>query len=102
MALYPIEFRRVYTQWCRCCGVVKANRARGLCWHCYYTPGSAERFPSTSKYANKEHGEGNHRRRLPAAPCDAMPGSEERIRTLEARVEAGVHLWHPRDRRLEK
>jgi hypothetical protein len=37
---------------CRNCGK-PANRPRQLCWGCYYDPSVRDRFPSTSKYANK-------------------------------------------------
>jgi hypothetical protein len=34
---------------------------------------------------------------LPAAPTDAAPGSEEKIRILIERARLGVSLWHPLD-----
>jgi hypothetical protein len=37
-------------------------------------------------------------RLLPAdSPTSACPGTEEKIRVLEARVAAGMELWHPED-----
>lgn len=36
---------------CRHCNCRKVNRPRGLCWHCYYTPGVRALYPSTNKYA---------------------------------------------------
>jgi hypothetical protein len=36
---------------CRHCNTRYANRPRGLCGQCYYTPGVSERYPPTSKYA---------------------------------------------------
>lgn len=38
---------------CRHCQTKKANRPRGLCWPCYYTPGVKELYPSTSKYGRR-------------------------------------------------
>lgn len=38
---------------CRHCQKVRANRPRGLCWGCYYTPGVLELYPSTSKFAKR-------------------------------------------------
>lgn len=39
---------------CRHCSKFKANRPRGLCWKCYYTPGVRDLFPSTSKFVGKK------------------------------------------------
>lgn len=43
---------------CRHCKESSANRPKGLCWSCYYTPGVRKLYPSTSKYApgSKTHG----------------------------------------------
>lgn len=38
---------------CRHCCKKKANRSRGLCWHCYYTPGVRELYTSGNKYLHK-------------------------------------------------
>jgi hypothetical protein len=38
--------------------------------------------------------------RLPAAPTDALPGSEEKIRVLTERARLRVSLWHPLDAKL--
>jgi hypothetical protein len=82
---------------CRCCGRNKVNRPRGLCWTCYYTPGVKERYPSTSKYANR--GTGNFRgiAPMPITPTNARPGSPEKIAILAERVRSRVSLWHPQD-----
>ena len=89
---------------CRHCQQKKANRPRGLCWNCYYTPGLKEHYPSTSKYASRrakgqtpapEDFEG--RAPLPRRSTDAEPGSEEKIRVLEERARLGLALFHPRD-----
>ncbi len=38
---------------CRHCQAKRPNRPRGLCYCCYLDPGLRERYPSTSKYANR-------------------------------------------------
>ena len=38
---------------CRHCKKVKANRPRGLCWSCYYSPSVREKYPSTSKFGRR-------------------------------------------------
>ena len=30
--------------------------------------------------------------------CDAMPGTEEKLRVLADRIRTGLPLWHPSDR----
>jgi len=84
---------------CRHCQKVKANRPRGLCWSCYYTPGVREKFPSTSKFARRGVSDFNGKIRLPATPTDAEPGSEEKLRILEERARLGLSLFHPEDAR---
>ncbi len=37
---------------CRHCGEKLANRPRGLCRKCYFSP-ARDLYPATSKYANK-------------------------------------------------
>lgn len=39
---------------------------------------------------------------LPAQPTTARPGSEERLRVYEARVEAGLQVFHPGDLTLTR
>lgn len=39
---------------------------------------------------------------LPAAPTAAQPGSEEKIKILCERAEAGISLHHPRDRKVRR
>lgn len=38
-----------------------------------------------------------YRSRKPRQPCHCLPGSEPKIRTLMARAEAGLELFHPDD-----
>ena len=81
---------------CRHCKKCKVNRPLGLCWGCYYRPGIRDLYPSTSIYANRGVGLSQKRRPLPE-PTRARPGTPEKVAVLEARAEAGEHLWHPRD-----
>jgi len=82
---------------CRHCQRVRANRPRGLCWSCYYTPGVRERYPSTSKFARRGVDDFNGQPPLPAEPTTALPGSPEKVAVLEERARLGVSLWHPLD-----
>ena len=83
---------------CRHCGHCKVNRPRGLCWHCYYTPGLKEQYPSTSKYARRGVGNGvRHNPPLPAEPCLFPPGTPQRLAEVERRAAAGEQLHHPQD-----
>ncbi len=82
---------------CRHCEMVRCLRPRGLCWTCYYMPGVRELHPSTSKFAQQGVGIGFGKDQLPANPTDARPGTEEKIKVLEARAEAKTSLWHPND-----
>jgi len=80
---------------CRCCGVKKANRPRGLCWTCYYAEGSRELFLSTSKFAWR--GVGTAGDALPSRPTSALPATASKVAVLAARAERGESLWHPDD-----
>jgi hypothetical protein len=82
---------------CRHCNAHKANRPRGLCWTCYYTPGVREKFPSTSKFARRGVNDFNGRVALPAAPTEAPPGSPEKVAILIERARLRQALWHPQD-----
>src|SRR5262245_494221 len=82
---------------CRHCQKVRANRPRGLCWSCYYTPGVRELFPSTSKFARRGVDDFNGRASAPTEPTEATPGSEEKILVLIERARKRQSLWHPDD-----
>lgn len=87
---------------CRHCGVKRANRPRGLCWACYYTPEISARYPSLSKYAAryyKSRGDTEEARPLPRTPTQALPGSAEKVAIMEARFVQNVDLHHPLDKR---
>lgn len=82
---------------CRHCGQVKANRPRGLCWSCYYTPGVRAQYPSTSKFARRGLDDFNGNVALSPEPTQALPGSAEKVAILEERARLRQALWHPLD-----
>lgn len=87
---------------CRCCGVRKVVRPRGLCWTCYNRPGVRELFgppdPRTAKYARRSGVGLGFRARAPLPePTRAEPGSAEKLAVLAARAAAGEQLFHPDD-----
>lgn len=82
---------------CRRCGHDKADRPRGLCWHCYYAPGVRERYASTSKFAYRGVGGGMADRPLPSEATDIRPGTVEKIELLTARAAREEALFHPDD-----
>ena len=87
---------------CRHCNRTNANRPRGLCWTCYYTPGIRELYPSTSKFARRGVDDFNGAARLPAAPTEAPPGSPEKVAILEQRARQRLALWHPGDAPMDR
>jgi len=82
---------------CRHCGRSKVNRPRGLCWSCYYTRGVKERYPSTSKYANRGLGSFSSNAVQPPVPTTAAPGTAEKLAVMETRIRNRQALWHPLD-----
>lgn len=82
---------------CRHCGKKPANRPRGLCWPCYYTPGVKDRYPSTSKHAVRGLGNGCFASRPASHPCPHPIGSEGRIQTMQERANRGESMYHPAD-----
>ena len=82
---------------CRHCHFGPVSRPRGLCWHCYYSPGLRDLYPSTSKYGRKGIGNFCGNAPLPALPTDAPPGSAAKIEVLIERAEKHQTLWHPDD-----
>jgi hypothetical protein len=84
--------------YCRNCLRRKANRPRGLCVPCYYTPSVLARFPVTSKFAPRSFGHvGGYRLPVPAL---VFPGTEEKLAIMEQRARAGESLFHPDEPRL--
>jgi hypothetical protein len=85
---------------CRNCHENKVNRPRGLCWHCYYTPGVQELYPSTSKYARRGNGNHNLSESLPNAPEPMTTADRtERVKVMAWRAANGFDLFHPDDSR---
>lgn len=87
---------------CRHCSHGSANRPRGLCWTCYYTPGLRDRYPSTSRFARRGISDRNGRMALPAVPTIARPGTPEKVAILELRARLHQALWHPQDAPLDR
>ena len=84
---------------CRHCNKAKANRARRLCWSCYYRPGVRDLYPPTVHKCFREgYGNGATGRELPE-PTDAPVGSDAKVRVLAERARRGLCLWHPDDAR---
>lgn len=86
---------------CRHCCRIRPSRPRGLCWSCYYRPGVRGLYAALCNNYGGVARKGPVSARPPAVPTDAMPGSDEKIDVLTARVARGEGLWHPKDRRLE-
>jgi hypothetical protein len=82
---------------CRHCHRVPANRPRGLCWSCYYTPGLRDLYPSTSKFGRRGPDDFCGEAPLPPLPTGAIPGSPEKVAILQQRASLRQSLWHPHD-----
>ncbi len=87
---------------CRHCGHGPANRPRGLCWTCYYTPGLRDRYPSTSRFARRGVRDRNGWIALPPVPTGARPGTPEKVAILEQRARQHQALWHPCDAPMDR
>jgi hypothetical protein len=82
---------------CRHCQRTAANRPRGLCWSCYYTPGLRELYPSTSKFGRRGLDDFYGEPPRPPVATRALPGSPEKIAVLQERAMRRQGLWHPDD-----
>jgi hypothetical protein len=82
---------------CRHCQRTVANRPRGLCWSCYYTPGLRDLYPSTSKFGRRGLDDFYGEAPRPPMPTRALPGSPEKIAVLQERAMKRQALWHPED-----
>ncbi len=80
---------------CRHCNRGPANRPRGLCWRCFYTPGVRDLYPLTGSFGNLGLGFAEPTRLL--APTTARPGTAEKVEVFADRVAGGFALWHPGD-----
>lgn len=82
---------------CRHCNRCAVNRPRGLCWTCYYTPGVRDKYPSTSKYANRGVGNGYINNAPLPEPTTAEPGTVEKMAVMALRAKMKQQLHHPKD-----
>ncbi len=80
---------------CVQCGGVPSGRPRGLCWKCYQDSGKTKRYTTCKGNLGITRVGTQHA----PHPTDACPGSEEKLRELIARCEAGYFLFHPDDAR---
>ncbi len=80
---------------CCHCHAKRANRPKGLCHSCYYTPGVRALYKSTSKYVQRGHGTDEGTRE--PEPTEAMPGSEGKMAALHQRLATGQQLHHRND-----
>jgi hypothetical protein len=88
---------------CRHCQRGSANRPRGLCWSCYYSPGVRKKYPSTSRFARWGLANYSQRKRLALPqPTAALPGTPEKVAVLMERVRRKQALWHPQDAHINK
>lgn len=83
-------------QSCEHCGKSGWNYARGLCRKCWERPETRKKY-AKSKYAVNPSQYRSGIVRKPTVLALAIPGSEDKIRMLEARVAAREELFHPMD-----
>lgn len=83
---------------CRHCNRNRANRPRGLCWSCYYTPGVKDCYPLNGKYTTRGFGLTTGAGATPE-PTHCAPGTPEKMAVLKERAKLGQRLWHPQDNR---
>lgn len=83
---------------CRHCQRRKANRPRGLCWSCYYSPGVREFYLAVSKYGMRGICNGFFTAK-PTTPTSCQPGSEQKIAVMCRRAELGEEIHHELDPR---
>jgi hypothetical protein len=85
---------------CQHCRRNKANRPRGLCWACFYTPGVRERYGWRGVGGSSQRGLGLTNAEPPPCPVPTpVPPGPGKVAVLAARAEAGVGLFHPDDYR---
>jgi hypothetical protein len=86
---------------CVRCKVNKPNRPRGLCWHCYYTPGVRERYGPTTVHGRRGigHNDSGAKPLDPRGGTAHPPGSLGRIAVMAERAELGYAILHPDDAR---
>ena len=88
---------RLDLPFCRHCLTRRANKRRGLCWTCYYTPAVRDLYPSESKFARQGVGNVYRSAPLPAERTAACPGSEAKILVMIERAARREQLFRPDD-----
>ncbi len=88
---------------CVLCGWRAISRAKHLCWVCSTSPAGKKVPARVHSCTNRKGARADFNGTPPPAPeaTEAVPGSEEKIVVLQARVAAGVQPYHPRDRRID-
>lgn len=85
---------------CRHCVARVANKNRGLCYRCYYTPAVRALYTlSTHKSGRRGPAQTNPAALPLPEPTLALPGTPEKIAVLRDRVQARQALFHPADAR---
>ncbi len=87
---------------CQHCHVNRETRPRRLCFTCYASLDIRVLYPSTSKHAKRGIASGKDHYPDPAQSTDAVPGSEEKILVMIARIERGEALFHADDPEIRK
>lgn len=94
---------------CAHCKERKNIIARGCCSTCYHNPAIVKNYPKQNRGPKKGFRHvgdmkwfrpkqlGEKRGRMPDEPTTALPGTEEKMMVMRARLERGEHLYHPRD-----
>jgi len=80
---------------CRHCGNTRSIDRRNLCQTCYRTPEIRVQYPVLTGQVSY-FDETKHDWPLDL-PTDAEPGTEEKIRVMERRVEMNLRVTHPLD-----
>lgn len=91
------KYKRRLLNECKHCHRWLTCQSRGLCWKCWHTPGVKNSYPVLIDCRTIGVGTVITGIRRYPTPTQARPGTPEKVAVLEARAEAGEHLWHPDD-----
>lgn len=86
--------------WCQHCKEHPACKSRKLCHICYYREDIRILYDMGC-----ERGLGANIGMvylLPSLPCNAYPGTIEKIKVMSERAKLGVSLFHPDDAKLDE
>lgn len=83
---------------CRRCGRAGGIDRRGLCRPCYRAAGTRRGYDRLPIQPSPVPQSGLV---PPAEPCQAMPGTPEKVEVMARRAEAGEYLFHELDARRE-